>query len=257
MDSRTKIAWHEHENPEEYLPYYEEQATLRQALLCIAFGLMPMSDECHRVKRKTLLYNVNKSKDTKITHAKDLLLTALRENRLQAYGQKGTGKAVKYTDERIYSLFQLYLSPDHEAKHSLIPQEFWDPIQINFDENYVFISDQISYINVKIRVDKLLELFPFEYSPPLDTSALFVNSKEQVRYIHNEEIEFLLFAARFFSRSENLIYTKSSKGLAAKLQSKYFELAGRKMSDNKAKVLTSVLKNDYNNEKIIRKIRNS
>ena len=216
-----------------------------------------MSDKLHRVKRKTLLYNVNKSKDTKIAHAKDLLLAALRENLLQAYGQKGIGKAVKYTDERVYSTFQLYLSPEHETDHSLISIEFWDPIQTNFDENYVFIQDQVSYINVKIRADKLQALFPFEYTPPVDTHALLANSKEQIKFIHNEEIEFLLFAARFFSRSENLHYTKSSKGLAVKLQTKYFELTGRKMSDNKAKVLTSVLKNDHNNEKIIRKIKNT
>ena len=257
MDSRLKIAWHEYQDPEEYLPYYEEQATLRQALLYIAYGLRPMCDKWHRVKRKTLLYNVNKSKDATIVHAKDLLFTALHENRLQAYGQRGVGKAVEYTDKWIYSPFQLYLSPEHEAEHSLIPIDFWDPIQTNFDENYVFIPDQVSYINVMISTDKLLTLFPFEYSPPVNAPALLASSKQHIKYIHNEEIEFLIFAARFFSRSENLHHSKSSKGLAAKLQSKYFELTGRKMSDNKAKVLTSVLKNEYNNEKIIRRIKNS
>lgn len=102
-----------------------------------------------------------------------------------------------------------------------------------------------------------MKALPFEYSPPVDTPALFAGSKEQTHYIHNEEIEFLIFAARFFSRLENLHHSKSSKGLAAKLHSKYFELTGRKMSDNKAKVLTSVLKNEHNNEKTIRKIKNS
>jgi len=257
MDSRAKIAWHEHQNKEEYLLYYEKQSTLKQASLYIAYGIRPMSDEWHRVKRKTLLYNVNKSKDVKVINAKNLLLAALLEGRLQAYGQKGIGKAVEYRDEWIYSPFQLYLSPEHETDHSLIPVEFWNPIQTNFDKNYVFIPDQLSYINVKIPTDKLLELFPFEYSPPADTYTLVLGLKEHVKYINNEEIEFLLFAARFFCRPENLTHTKSSKGLAAKLQSKYFELTGRKMSDNKAKVLTSVLKNEYYNEKIIRKIRNS
>ena len=257
MDSRSKIAWHEYQNKEEYLQYYEDNASLSQAVLYIAYGVRPMSDKWHRIKRKSPLYKVNKSKDTKIAHAKDLLFVALRENRLQGYGQKGIGKAVEYTDQWVYSPFQLYLSPEHETDHSLIPVEFWDPIQTNFDENYVFIPNQISYINVKIPTDKLLELFPFEYSPPVTTSALFAGSKEHVKYTNNEEIEFLNFAARFFSCPENLHYTKSSKGLAAKLQSKYFELTGRKMSNNKAKVLTSVLKNEYNNEKIIRKIKNS
>lgn len=116
MDSRAKIAWHEYKNQQEYLPYYEEQATLKQAVLYIAFGLRPMSDEWHRVKRKTLLYNVNKSKDEKVIHAKSLLLTALSEGRIQAYGQKGVGKAVEYTDRWVYSPFQLYLSPDHETE---------------------------------------------------------------------------------------------------------------------------------------------
>jgi hypothetical protein len=257
MDSRSKIAWHEHQNKEEYLQYYEDNASLSQAVLYIAYGLKPMSDKWHRVKRKALIYNINKSKDAKIAHAKDLLFTTLFENRLQAYGQKGIGKAEEYRDEWVYSPFKLYLSPEHETAHSLVPVEFWNPIQTNFDKNYVFIPNQISYINVKIPTDTLLELFPFEYSSPVATSVLFASSKEQVGYINNEEIEFLNFAARFFSRSENLHYTKSSKGLAAKLQSKYFELTGRKMSDNKAKVLTSVLKNEYYNEKIIRKIKNS
>ena len=125
MDSRSKIAWHEYRNQQEYLAYYSDEATLRQALLYIAYGLSPMSDKWHRVKRKTLLYNVNKSKDEKVVHAKNSLLNALRENRLQAYGQKGIGKAVEYTDKWVYSPFQLYLSPDHETEYSLIPVEFW------------------------------------------------------------------------------------------------------------------------------------
>jgi hypothetical protein len=255
MNSRSTIAWHEYQNPEEYLLYYEEQATLKQALLYVAYGLRPMSDKWHRIKRKTQVYNVKKSKDAKVVHAKSLLLIALLGNILKAYGQKGIGKAVEYTDKWVYSPFQLYLSPEHEAEHSLIPTKFWDSVQVNFDENYVFIPDHLSYINVEIPTDKLLELFPFEYSPPVATSALFASSKAQVKYIHNEEVEFFLFATRFFFSTENLSHTKSSKGMAAKLQTKYLELTGRKMSDNKAKVLTSVLKNEYNNEKIIRKIK--
>ena len=167
MDLRAKIAWHEYQNPEQYAPYYGEQATMRQALLYIAFGLKPMSDELHRVKRKTPLYKVNKSKDTNIAHAKELLFAALRENRLQAYGQKGIGKAVEYTDKWVYSPFPLYLSPNHEPDHSLIPVDLWDQIQTNFDENYVFIPGKVSFINVKIQTDKLLELFHFEYLPPM------------------------------------------------------------------------------------------
>jgi hypothetical protein len=249
MDSRLKIAWHEYQNVEQYLSYYEETATLSQALLYIAYGLRPMSDKWHRIKRKTPLYNVNKSKEGKISRAKDLLFTALIEDRLQAYGQKGIGKAIEYRDDRLYSPFTLYLSPEHETNFSLIPLEFWDPIQTNFDENYVFIADHLSYINVKIQTEKLMVVLPFEYTEPeLQLTA----SKKY----NNEDIEFVLFAIRyFFETSQNHHFTKSSKGLAAKLQTKYKELTGRIMSDNKAKVLTSIFKNEYKSEKIIRKIK--
>jgi hypothetical protein len=67
-----------------------------------------MSDKWHKVKRKKLLYNVNKSKDEKVVHAKNLLFAALHEGRLRAYGQKGIRKAVEYTDQCVYSPFKLY-----------------------------------------------------------------------------------------------------------------------------------------------------
>jgi hypothetical protein len=104
-----------------------------------------MSDKWRKIKCKNPIYNVNKSREAKIYSAKDLLLASLSENRLQAYGQKGIDKAVAYTDKLVYSPFQLYLSPEHETDHSLIPVEFWDPIQTNFDKNYVFIADKLSY----------------------------------------------------------------------------------------------------------------
>ena len=251
MHSRSQIAWHEYQNKEEYKQYYESNATLAQALLYIAYGLLPMSDKWHRIKRKIPIYNLNKSKEAKILDAKDQLFTALLQSKLQARGNKGVGKALEHIDKEGYHITKQYLCTNHESNTRTIPSDFWDPLYTNIDKNYAFIPGEISYINITIPTKKLFRLFPYEYKQPeIHSPATKAHT--------NEEIEFLLFAARyFFDQPENLLYTKSAKRLAFKLQEKYKEITGRNMSDNKAKVLTSVLKNEHINEKMCRKIQNS
>jgi hypothetical protein len=250
MDSRAKIAWQEHQNLENYKEYYENNANLSQAVLYIAYGLKPMADKWHRIKRKSPIYNLNKSKEAKILSTKEHLFTALLQDKIQAYGYKGIGKALEYVDRENYFPAKQYLCSEHELESSIIPADFWDPLYTNFDKNFACIPQIISYTNITIQTEKLTAYFSYEHAAP----ELLENNKTYT----NEEIEFILFAAKyFFDTPADSSYTKSSKKLASKLQEKYHQLTGRKMSDNKAKVTTSILKNEYINKNIIRKIRNS
>ena len=61
MESRETLARNENLASEEYREYYTNHATLNQAIIYIAYGLKPMKDRWHRIKRKTPIYNVQKS----------------------------------------------------------------------------------------------------------------------------------------------------------------------------------------------------
>ena len=56
MKSRLQIAFDEHQNPSYYSQYYSDSATLRQAIVYIAFGLIPMQEKWQSVMRSTVDY---------------------------------------------------------------------------------------------------------------------------------------------------------------------------------------------------------
>jgi len=81
-----------------------------------------------------------------------LLLAALHEGRLQVYGQKGIGKAMEYRDKWDYLPFELYISPDHETDHTLIPGEFWGSIFFSY-----FLLPQIFWLSINAHQSKSIE----------------------------------------------------------------------------------------------------
>jgi hypothetical protein len=249
IKSREQISQHEHLHQAEYQAYYTDSATLNQAIIYIAYGLKPMADRWHRIKRKTPLYNVNKSKEGKILEAKDKLFTELALGTLQAKGNKGIGTLSEYIANDEWWRVKHYLCVEHESVLSDIHRDFWDLQYTNLDQNYVFAPGDTSYINIVIDSKELMNLIPFVYQQTETTPAPI--SKEDLSST-TVPIEFIRFAKKYFYIQENRKYTKSTKQLVTKLQEKYLELVEKELSDNKAKVIASAIKEPLN-EKIIRK----
>ena len=124
MESRETLARNEHLASEEYQEYYTNHATLNQAIIYIAYGLRPMDERWHRIKRKTPIYNIQKSKENKILTAKERLLTILSKGELIAYGNKGIG--IPQSDQGIDEFWRVrhILCYEHESEYLAIPADF-------------------------------------------------------------------------------------------------------------------------------------
>ena len=212
-----------------------------------------MEDRWHRIKRKTPIYNVQKSKENKILTAKERLFTLLSKGELIAYGNKGIG--IPKLDQGIDEFWRVrhLLCEEHESEYLAIPADFWDPAYVHLDNNYCFKLCATSYINIYINTAELVNLINFNYQEAAEKPD---DNSKQKKYYTTEDIEFINFAAKyFFDIPTNQHFTKSSKKLTVKLQEKYKELIGRKLSDNKAKIIASFLKNENMDAKIIRRLK--
>ena len=127
-------------------PYFSlEEANLRQAVEWIAFGLKPLPKEYEAVIRK--VEEIQNSNKNEIDHAKRLLVLALMEEKIFAYGEMISGDR-----------FNEYRQPCWHALNRLS----WDFNQIQWDKNEIFClkHNNTTYGNIIFKFNDLVRTFP-------------------------------------------------------------------------------------------------
>lgn len=125
----------------------QKWADLRQAVEWIAYGLKPIPLAYNKALRGRIR-SVQVGYPPEVVCAKQILFVALLEKKIIAKGQKQVGDEINLNDEDKQPLEEIH-------------HELWDIDNIKWNLNQLLISDGSVFTNIRLKSQKLFEIFPY------------------------------------------------------------------------------------------------
>jgi hypothetical protein len=206
----------------------QKWADLRQAVEWIAYGLKPIPLAYNKALRGKIR-SVQVGYPPEIVCAKQMLFVALLEKKIIAKGHNQVGDTNNVIDEDKQTF--------EEIRH-----ELWDIDYIKWNLSQLLVSDNSSFINIKLKSQKLFELFPYPSLKKLQTfnSNNKLPSNDRPEFI-SSYIKLMGLAIIEFKISKT--NQPSIKKLSAWFLKKLPHMEGEMYpSDNKANMLATLVR---------------